>query len=564
VIKKSLIIPFLITLIFSTFSPIAIYSANAATVGTGPCISTVSSATGVTATVSGNYCVVSFTDTVTATTWTVPSGVTSIEYLVVGGGGGGGGGYEGGGGGAGGFLTGTTSVTPSSNYQIYIGGGGLGTLSSRTAANGDTSTAFSFSAIGGGRGSSSTYVASATCLPSAPYCNAAKGGSGGGTGHPSYGPAVAGTSGQGNSGGYDTRESRVNTGNSSPFAAAGGGGAGGAGGNTSGTTGGAGGRGSASSITGSATCYAAGGAGGKRDPSTAVIGGSCSGGGVVAGGSGGANAAGGNGSGSTGGGGGGSGGGGGGGAGGNGGSGIVVVKYLQPITITITTITNKLSPRGSTTASATVSSGSLSYSASGACSVNSSTGAVTFTSTGNCTITATAASSPNPTASTTFEIVPNLTQRIISRTGVQPNSLSSFIPPPYLTTVRAENVYACLEIVGSTGATVLTSTNLNISLFILSSATMSTADAGKSYTITGTLPQVQAAISTLKINSTSGRIMAANSGSIYLRVRANLIADATTDTQCLDLGNDGRIQLYQYTSDQIRRKNVPQKSGSTP
>ncbi|MBJ7506932.1 MAG: hypothetical protein JHC72_05990 [Candidatus Nanopelagicus sp.] len=247
-----------------------------------------------------------------------------------------------------------------------------------------------------------------------------------------------------------------------------------------------------------------------------------------------------------------------------GGAGVVIVKYLQPIIITITTITNKLDVRGSTTASATVNKGTLSYSASGACSVNSSTGAVTFTSTGNCTITATAASSPNPTSSTTFEIVPNLTQRIISRTGLQPNSLSSFIPPPYITTARAENVYACLAIVGATGATVLTSTNLNISLFILSSATMSTVDSGKSYTITGTLPQVQAAISSLKINSTSGRIMAANSGSIYLRVRANLIADATTDTECLNIGNDGRIQLYQYTSDQIRRKSVPQRSGNTP
>jgi hypothetical protein len=149
---------------------------------------------------------------------------------------------------------------------------------------------------------------------------------------------------------------------------------------------------------------------------------------------------------------------------------------------------------------------------------------------------------------------------------VQPIALSTFIPPPYLTLPagRSENVYACLAIVGATGPTILTSTNLNISLFTLSGATMSTTDTGKSYTITGTLAQVQAALSTLKINSTSGRIMAANSGSIYLRVRANLIADATTDAQCLDIGNDGRIALYQYTSDQIRRKNVPQKSGSTP
>ena len=237
-----------------------------------------------------------------------------------------------------------------------------------------------------------------------------------------------------------------------------------------------------------------------------------------------------------------------------------VTLYAKWVVITLATINNQLYVRGNITATATPVVAFV-YSASGTCTVNSSSGLVTFTASGSCTITATYGGGSD---SKTFTIIDNLTQRIISRSGVQPNAVSTFVPPPYITTARAENVYACLAIVGSTGATILTSTNLNISLFALSSATMSTADAGKSYTITGTLPQVQAAISTLKINSTSGRIMAANSGSIYLRVRANLIADATTDTQCLDLGNDGRIQLYQYTSDQIRRKNVPQKSGSTP
>lgn len=234
-------------------------------------------------------------------------------------------------------------------------------------------------------------------------------------------------------------------------------------------------------------------------------------------------------------------------------------------TITISPITKKLFVRGTTTATATASSGSPTYASSGACSVNSSSGVATFLSTGNCTITASVGTSPNiKSASTTFEIVPNLTQRLISRSGVQPNSLSSFIPPPYLTTARSENTYACLDIVGASGATVLGSTNLNISLNLISGADMTSLSSGKSYTITGTLPQVQAALSTLKINSTSGRIMGANSGSIYLRVRANLIADATTDAQCLDIGNDGRISLYQFTSEQTRRKNVPQKSGSTP
>ena len=239
-----------------------------------------------------------------------------------------------------------------------------------------------------------------------------------------------------------------------------------------------------------------------------------------------------------------------------------VTLYAKWVVITLATINNKLLIRVRETATATPAVAFV-YTASGSCNVNSSSGVITFTTSGNCTITA---SYGGGSDSKSFTIIDNLTQRIISRTGVQPIALSTFIPPPYLTLPagRSENVYACLAIVGATGPTILTSTNLNISLFTLSGATMSTTDTGKSYTITGTLAQVQAALSTLKINSTSGRIMAANSGSIYLRVRANLIADATTDAQCLDIGNDGRITLYQYTSDQIRRKNVPQKSGSTP
>ena len=239
-----------------------------------------------------------------------------------------------------------------------------------------------------------------------------------------------------------------------------------------------------------------------------------------------------------------------------------VTLYAKWVVITVTSINSQLYVRGNITATATPAVAFV-YSASGSCTVNSSSGLVTFTALGSCTITAAFGGGSD---SKTFTIIENLTQRIISRSGVQPIALSTFIPPPYLTLPagRSENVYACLAIVGATGPTILTSTNLNISLFTLSGATMSTTDTGKSYTITGTLAQVQAALSTLKINSTSGRIMAANSGSIYLRVRANLIADATTDAQCLDIGNDGRITLYQYTSDQIRRKNVPQKSGSTP
>ena len=58
--------------------------------------------------------------TFTATsTWTCPTGVTSVDYLVVAGGGAGGGnGNNGGGGGAGGYKTGTgLTVTPTQTYR---------------------------------------------------------------------------------------------------------------------------------------------------------------------------------------------------------------------------------------------------------------------------------------------------------------------------------------------------------------------------------------------------------------------------------------------------------------
>ena len=175
-IKKPLIIPFLITLIFSTFSPIAIHTANAATVGTAPCDSTVSSATGVTATVSGDYCVVSFTDTTTAVTWTVPTGVSSVRTLVVGGGGGTGGGgcnwmyTRGGGGGA--VDTGTTAVIAGTALTIIVGAGrsppvqngcdGPARLSSNTGTEGGYSKFGSNSQVSGGGSSPLTTSAGGT------------------------------------------------------------------------------------------------------------------------------------------------------------------------------------------------------------------------------------------------------------------------------------------------------------------------------------------------------------------------------------------------------------------
>lgn len=108
---------------------------------------------GTTITVSGvQYNLETITSTGTST-WVAPSGVSSIEYLIVGGGGGGGNG----GGGGGGVLTGTYSITAGSSYSINVGGGAAGGDRSGmnpngTASNGQNSTAFGQTALGGGGG----------------------------------------------------------------------------------------------------------------------------------------------------------------------------------------------------------------------------------------------------------------------------------------------------------------------------------------------------------------------------------------------------------------------------
>ena len=101
--------------------------------------------------------VASFTGT---STWTVPTGVTTVQYLVVAGGGG----ADAAGGGAGGFRTGSgLSVTPGQTYNAVIGaggicGGGNGGLPQTNGSNSGFWGAAPFPAIwstGGGYGGTS-------------------------------------------------------------------------------------------------------------------------------------------------------------------------------------------------------------------------------------------------------------------------------------------------------------------------------------------------------------------------------------------------------------------------
>jgi len=180
-----------------------------------------------------------------------------VEYLIVAGGGGGHGGYQspgGGGGGAGGLLTGNTTVN-SQSYSVSVGNGGNfgrgdgGSVSFRPT-DGDNSSVFGATAIGGGRGGGySNY-------PSGSGGSAGGEGYGGGLGSP--------VAGQGNAGGSCPANN--------PQPAGGGGGAGEKGQDapTANDGGGDGGDGIQSAINGTNTYYAGGGGGGGGYQSNAV------------------------------------------------------------------------------------------------------------------------------------------------------------------------------------------------------------------------------------------------------------------------------------------------------
>lgn len=125
--------------------------------------------------------------------FTPPAGVTSVDYLLVGGGGGGAGqgnstGYfNPGGGGAGGVLQATYTLS-NAPYTILVGAGGLGSADTGPGANGANSTAFGFTALGGGGGGGVQGLV---------------GGSGGGGGYHTQ-AGGSGTVGQGTQGGAST------------------------------------------------------------------------------------------------------------------------------------------------------------------------------------------------------------------------------------------------------------------------------------------------------------------------------------------------------------------------
>lgn len=211
---------------------------------------------------SGDETAVVFTNHTETATWTVPTDLTDVQFLVVGGGGGGGGGTWGPGGGGGGVVTGLVySLTKNAEVVVTVGAGGTGgAYKSRGKSGGNSSISVGgvmyVTANGGGTGKTAT--------------DGGSGGSGAGGG------AKSGTSYKGGSatqGSYDSNlvsaekfgmAGGVN--GSSSYCSGGGGGATKVGGNGSGTstttgTGGDGGAGLNCDITGSDVVYGSGGGG---------------------------------------------------------------------------------------------------------------------------------------------------------------------------------------------------------------------------------------------------------------------------------------------------------------
>lgn len=121
------------------------------TLGAGACVQTVDGLSGYVVQ-EGNSCVVALTSG--SGSWTVPAGISRIDFLVVGGGGGGGN-YGGGGGGAY-FEALSVGVESGSSVSASIGAGGLAGSSTAAGSNGQTSSFHSVSAYGGGGGASLT------------------------------------------------------------------------------------------------------------------------------------------------------------------------------------------------------------------------------------------------------------------------------------------------------------------------------------------------------------------------------------------------------------------------
>lgn len=184
----------------------------------------------------------SFTYTGSAQTWTVPSGVQSVQIETWGAQGGGSGGATGA---KGGYAKGTLTVTPGETLSIYVGGAGKGGSSSAQAAGGWNGGGYAWqydgSSYGAGGGGATDVRQGGSALANRKIVAGGGGGSGaysgthaGGVGGGTNG-SVGQTSGSYTGGGGGSQSSGGSAGTSSSYSQAG---SIGQGGNQTGSSGG--------------------------------------------------------------------------------------------------------------------------------------------------------------------------------------------------------------------------------------------------------------------------------------------------------------------------------------
>ena len=361
----------------------------------------------------------------TNNTWTVPTGVNSVNVAIVGAGGGGGFGNNAGGGAGGEVMVNPSyGVTPGTATTIGIGVGGAGGYSSNSGlwaggGRGGSSQFGSIFAGGGGGGWGNTVPGS----PAAATVGSAYGGStgGGSSAHATADAAVTQSISGWTSSGFAGGSGNTVSGS---YAGGGGGGAGAVGSNAIGGSAGAGGNGIALSAPFSMT-VAGGGGGWSGAQTTGALGGTGGGGQAVgtvygsatlpaSGSAGTANT------------------GGGGGAGWAGGSGIVFLSYNLPRSITLTNPGNKTfsATTFSLSATASIGTGAITYGSSTplVCTVSGST--VTLVNAGTCTLTATvAADSVYQSATTSQSITVTAAGQLTPVFGTPTFSSSSWTIP---------------------------------------------------------------------------------------------------------------------------------------
>ena len=238
----------------------------------------------------------------------------------------------------------------------------------------------------------------------------------------------------------------------------------------------------------------------------------------------------------------------------------VALNEFTSSLVTFGSLNDQLFERDTLTVAASTSSTSaLSYATSGQCTNSGTT--ISFSGAGNCIVTA---SAEGGMVDRSFTIINNLDLNTPPNLPVYPPLKNLNISSIPIRTNNSNRVYFCLDIVATSSSTTpISASSLNINFNSVSGDTV-TVNSSTSKVSNSTIANARNHLSSLTLASSTDRLMKYNSGSYYLLIRANLIADPTRDAASCNNFDDGArkwIQLYQTDATSKRRTNIPLVNG---